>query len=220
MGRHLTGLATLAFSTCVALSLAGTATALSNGGFDAGLTGWSTYGPVSVDGGNLVLADDGPAPSGAWQVVDTPGLRSRLEFEILGSLSNYTPQEPFGFPDIFSASVLLLDDPTGFDPRTATGFLALSVVSLDADGPFDVAASISASSLGGDWLHVALEFDSPTSYIAPTFELFELALQGGDSEVRIDDVVLTAVPEPATATLLLLGAGFVCASRVRGTAQT
>ena len=58
---------------------------------------------------------------------------------------------------------------------------ALSVLSADAGGPFDVAADLSPAARGGDWLHVVLDFDTPTPFFAPAFELFELAFQAGDS---------------------------------------
>lgn len=187
------------------LLAAGPAAALTNGDFGDGLTGWQTSGPVSVAGGELVLADDGPSASAAWQAVATQASRSILEFEVLGALSDFTPSDPFGFPDVFAASIYLFDDAGSFDPATSTFDSAVSVLTLDWTGPYDVNAAVTPSALGGEWLHVSIEFDSPTAFMAPAFELFELGFVGGDSEVRIDGVSLAPVPEPGSGALLALG---------------
>ena len=193
--------------------LAGPVSALANGDFAAGLDHWSTDGPVETQLGELVLADAGGLDAAAWQVTPVLAPRSRLEFDMLAGLSGFTPSDPFGFPDVFGASIYLLDDPIGFAPDSGTSIAAVSVLSLDGGGAFDSAARVTASALGGDWLHVEIEFDSPTLYMAPTFELFELAFSPGDSEVRIDGVALTAVPEPGTAMLVGLGLALVALGR-------
>jgi hypothetical protein len=187
------------------LLAAAPASALTNGDFSDGLTGWQSSGPVSVAGGELVLADVGPSASAAWQAVAATVPRSLLEFELLGALSDFTPADPFGFPDVFAASIYLFDDASGFDPATSALDSAVSVLTLDWSGPYDVNAAVTPSALGGEWLHVSIEFDSPNAFIAPAFELFELGLVGGDSEVRIDRVSLTPIPEPGTAALVTLG---------------
>jgi len=191
------------------------ALALTNSDFSAGLTGWSTYGAASAPSGVLTLEDTGPATSGAWQVAATEGTRTTLEFDVLGGLSGFTPADPFGFPDIFSASIYLIDDATGFDPTAGIATSALSILSLDSGGPFDVNALVTPASQGGGWLHVAIEFDSPSAFMVPTFELFELALVGGDSQVMIDNVVLAPIPEPGTALLVLVGLGATAMQRRR-----
>jgi hypothetical protein len=189
--------------------------ALTNGDFSSGLTGWSSYGAASEQGGVLVLDDTGPSASGSWQVTATQGTRTILDFDIFGALSDFTPADPFGFSDIFNASIYLLDDSAGFDPTAGIVMSAVSVLSLDSGGPFDVNAEITAADLGADWLHVSFEFDSPSAYLAPSFELFELALVGGDSRVLIDNVVLAPIPEPGTALLVLLGLGTISLGRRR-----
>jgi hypothetical protein len=183
----------------------GPAAALTNGDFSAGLDAWTTTGAVIVDSEELVLADDGPASSGAWQVVAAESSRARLEFDVLGTPSSFTPSDPFGFPDIFAASLFLFDEPAGFDPVAGTALSATSVLSIDSDGPYDVFADVAPAARGGGWQHVSIEFDTPHAYFAPAFELFELALVGGDSRVRIDDVTVTSLPEPGTGVFLLLG---------------
>lgn len=210
--RHARRVGVLAIAALgLQLVVVARAQALSNGDFSSGLDGWSTSGPVSVDSGELLLVDDGPASSAAWQAVEATSGRARVEFELLAEPSGFTPSDPFGFPDIFAASVYLLDDPVGFDPADGLALSAVSLLSYDADGAFDVLAELTPSSRGGDWLHVSYELDTPNLYLAPAFELFELALVGGDSAVRVDDVVVTSLPEPGTAPLLGLGIGFALA---------
>jgi hypothetical protein len=187
------------------LVVAEPASALTNGDFSDALNGWQTSGPVSAPAGELVLADDGPSASAAWQTVATQASRSVLEFELLGALSDFTPADPFGFPDVFAASIYLFDDAGSFDPATSAFDSAVSVLTLDWTGPFDVNAMVTPSARGGEWLHVAIEFDSPHAFIAPAFELFELGFVGGDSQVRIDSVSLTPVPEPGAAALVAFG---------------
>lgn len=193
------------------------AAALTNGDFSAGLDGWSTSGPVRVSAGALLLEDedgDIPLSSSAWQVVAAEAPAAVLSFDVLPSLSPFTPSDPFGFPDIFATSIYLFDEPNGFDPANATALATSPVLSIDADGPYDVFAMVEPSMRGGDWLHVSLTFDTPYAYFAPAFELFELALEPGDSAVRIDDVVIAPIPEPSTAVLMGLGLiGLVNAGR-------
>jgi hypothetical protein len=203
----------------VGFLFATTASAVTNGDFTSGIDAWSTSGDTSVVGGELVLSDDGPASSGAWQVAASEASRMLLEFDVLGALSSFSPTDPFGFPDLFAASIYLFDDPTGFDPSDGTALGAVSVLSIDWDGPFDVFADVVPADRGGDWLHVSLAFDSSYAYYAPAFELFELGFVGGDSTVRIDDVVITPVPEPGTAILLLLGLAGLGLDRRSATAQ-
>jgi hypothetical protein len=195
----------LASLALVALVIAEPAFALTNGDFSDALNGWQTRGPVTAPAGELILTDDGPSASAAWQTVATQASRSVLQFELLGALSDFTPADPFGFPDAFAASIYLFDDAGSFDPAASAFDSAVSVLSLDWTGPFDVNALVTPSARGGGWLHVAIEFDSPYAFIAPAFELFELGFVGGDSEVRIDGVSLAPVPEPGTAALLALG---------------
>jgi hypothetical protein len=202
----------------LAFGTAAPAQALTNPDFDAGLTGWQTAGPVSAPAGELILADTGGADAAAWQAVPVAAPRTRLEFDVLGALSSFTPADPFGFPDVFAASIYLFDDPVGFAPDSGTALSALSVLSLDHTGAFDVEAILSPAARGDDWLHVVFEFDSPTAYVAPAFELFELAFTGGDSEVRVDGVSLAAVPEPGTALLLAVGLTGCAWRRRRGRA--
>ncbi len=196
---------TLGLLAACILLLSSPAAALTNGDFSAGLDGWTTAGGVSVVAEELVLSDAGPASSSAWQAVAAQDPRTVLAFDVRGSLSSFIPADPFGFADIFATSIYLFDDPTDFDPADGAALGAVSVLSLEVDGPFDVFASVTPAGRGGDWLHVSLEFESPNAYFAPAFELFELALVGGDSFVYIDNVVVTPVPEPSTGLLLMFG---------------
>lgn len=179
--------------------------ALTNGDFSAGLDDWSSFGDVSVAAGELVMGDRGPASSGAWQRVAAEASCTRIEFDVLGDLSPFVPSDPFGFPDFFSTSIYLFESDAPFDPRDGLATGAVSVLSIDSIGVYDVAAEVTPATRGGDWLHVAFEFETPTAWFAPAFELFELAFEERDSTVRIDDVVVSPVPEPGTALLLLLG---------------
>lgn len=199
--RHLVAAAALA----LALVASTPAFSLTNGDFSAGLAGWSTTGVAAVSDGALRLADDGPTSSSAWQVVAAEATRSRLSFDVKTSLSDFTPEDPFGFPDVFAVSIQLFDEAADFDPSDGTALSAVLAVSFDWQGPYDVAASLAPAARGDGWMHVDIEFDSIYGHIAPVFDLFELGIAGGDSYVLIDDIEIAAVPEPGTGVLLMLG---------------
>ncbi len=209
----------LSLSTILAALILGAAggappaEALSNGSFDAGLDGWQTAGPALAIDGALRLSDADRSSSSAWQVVEVLAPRAVLAFDFLSGLSATTPADPFGFPDVFSVSILLSDE-SAVAPGSGTASSAFSVLTADASGPYAGLGSISPAQRGGGWLHVELEVETPTRYLAPTFELFELAFVGGDSTVQIDDVRLTPIPEPGTAALVAAGLA-LCAWRRR-----
>lgn len=200
-----------------AAGLASPGHALSNGSFDAGLDGWQTTGPVLAIDGTLQLSDTDRSSSAAWQVVEVLGPRTILSFDFLSGLSATTPADPFGFPDVFAVSILLSDD-DAIAPGSGTASSAFSVLTADASGPGTGLGSISPAQRGGGWLRVEVEVETPTRYLAPTFELFELAFVGGDSTVRIDDVRLTPIPEPGTGVLVAAGLA-LCAWVRRGGAK-
>ncbi len=198
-----------------AVSIATPGQALSNGSFDTGLEGWQSTGPVLAVDGTLQLTDAIGSSSAAWQVVEVLAPRTVLAFDFLSGLGATTPADPFGFPDVFTVSILLSE---GADvaPGSGTASGAVSVLTADASGPYAGLGSVSPAERGAGWLHVEVEFETPAPYVATTFELFELAFVAGDSAVQIDDVQLLPIPEPGTAVLIGVGLALCASTRGRG----
>lgn len=171
---------------------------VTNGDFSAGLTGWSTSGPVS-DGGGFALLTEDPT---FWQtsltqqiVVPPETLSLSFEYELLS-----TPDGTSGYPvpDWFTASLL--------DPSTNAPILNTSGVTdyfYQARGGYpDFDPSI-VSLLGN---RVTLDL---SSVAAGTDALLAFDLWGGDdgfaTSVAIDNVEFTVVPLPGAVLLGTVG---------------
>lgn len=189
-----------------------------NGTFDTGLTGWTSEGDV-LAASDASLGDDGALYSLLYQGVALAPGSYRFEFDFLNALSGDLIDD-LSFPDTFFASLYFTNDLGTFDLANAVFDDVQSVMDLDASGPYNVAGTIGGSVLGPQWTHVTYDFTNAYAYVVPVFELLDLNGIGADSNVRVDNVSITAqsaiVPEPATFTLLALGlAGTVVRTRKR-----
>jgi len=174
--------------------------AISNGDFGAGLTGWNTdanlsYGPVSVVAGQAVLDEDAVllATTLAQEFVIPAGAQS-LSFYLSGS-SQVVDSNAVSFPDAFQA--LLLDPITGVpilstDPPPSP---FKEFFYIDVSGPGSVVYDPSLLTITGQILTLDL-MSVPGG--TPALLRFELlgSEDGRQTQVIVDDVELSVIPEP------------------------
>ncbi|MBI2425203.1 MAG: hypothetical protein HYV27_20420 [Candidatus Hydrogenedentes bacterium] len=189
-----------------------------NGAFDSGLSSWTASGDVTA-ATEAVLGDNGTDYSLLYQGVALAPGAYRIEFDFLNLLSGDLSVDPFAFPDTFFGSLFFTDDLGAFDLAGAVFDDVTPLLDLDASGASNVNGVLGASALGGNWTHFTLDFSSNYAYAIPVFELFDLNLATGDSQVWVDNVSITPsipnLPEPATMTLSLMGLVACVATRMR-----
>jgi len=212
----------LAGAAILALSAGGARAGLVNGDFSAGLGGWTPVGDASATATHEALLRDDAAGFGATTLFQGASLASgtyELSFDFLASVSTVVP---FGdFPDLFAAT-LYFSDASTFDPNNvdAGGNIvdlgdSLALLDVDNTGLILDAGAVAASPKGSDWRRYTAPFALSFSFAVPTFDLFDGNFLA-DSSVQIDNVQITAVPEPGTVVLLLTALGMVAMRGSRG----
>ncbi|HMO50241.1 MAG TPA: PEP-CTERM sorting domain-containing protein [Kiritimatiellia bacterium] len=177
--------------------------AVSNGTFEAGLDFWNVTGTVQVLAGEAVISDTLPFAMLHQTVLLTSGVYT-LSFDFRPALSDQT--ERGRFPDTFFASLYFTDDDSTLDIPGLVFDEAAPLFDLDWMGIFNNQGTVGPSALGPDWFHFTYEFTMVYQYVAVAFELAGINGVNGDSSVRIDNVMIAVVPEPATWAFLGCGA--------------
>lgn len=179
--------------------------------FSAGLGAWTATGAVATVNEEVRLADD-EATAFLYQGIATPPGSTSIEFDFNNNLSPDFNQGTF--LDSFFASLFFVDDLNQFDLLGSVFDDSLALLDLDAQGAFNVNGDITPSDKGPDWLHFSATFVNNYAYVIPVFEVNDLNLVAGDSEVLIDNVVI-AVPEARGVALLLVGMSLALGRRRR-----
>jgi len=196
---------------------------LVNGDFTGTLDFWTAGGTVFNTGDTAVFSDSVATPVSIFQSGAVPGslVAVELSFDFLNGLSSSTLS---GFlPDSFFATLYL--GSSAFGPTLAGGVFdqAIALFDLDASGPFNAAAGadFGPSPKGGAWSRFTLTLDTIPVFTGPgfatiAFEFYDLNGTGSDSVAAVDNVSLvTIVPEPGPAALLLLAAASLIFRRKR-----
>lgn len=177
-----------------------------NGNFDDGLDGWSVEGDVLTETGSAVLGDDGSIYSLLFQGANTSNGMYTLELDFANLLSDGEPStESFAFLDTFFMSLYFIDDLSLFDLELGVYDHSIALLDMDATGVFSSGGTITGSTLGPDWAHFSMTFENNYNYVIPTFELLDLNFVDNDSQVFLDNIILSPVPEPSTLVLLASG---------------
>ncbi len=182
------------------LSLNGNA--IQNPAFESGLSSWITTGSVTVVANAAQLSDNPDANALLHQPVALTSGVYTITFDFSPELSNQF--SPGTFPDTFFASLYFIDDLNQLD-IPGNGFdAATGLMDLDWQGAFNVAGLIGPSPLGPEWSRFSHDFQMTHAHVAIAFEQAGLNGITGDSSVRIDNVVIALVPEPASLVLFVL----------------
>lgn len=206
-------LGTLTAQAAILLSvLSSTAVAvpLTNGDFQAGLSSWTSTPGVSTTVTEEALLQDVQYPVQLFQGFDMPLQAFTLEFDFLNELAFIDFQnDPFAFQDVVFATLYATNDIAGFDLNVPSGTW-LPLLDVDYSGGFTLDGDLSASSAKPGWAHFSISID-PASFAAYqfgllAFELLDFNSVASDSAFYVDNVAITEVPEPASLSLLGLGA--------------
>lgn len=190
-----------------------------NGDFSSNLDHWTASGAVSVVSQEAQLTDNQGSDSQLYQGVALTAGQYTLDFDVFNQLSSDVPGG--SFPDTFFASLYFINDLSQFDLANAIFDGGLGLFDLDYSGVANNQGAIGSSIKGVDWLHFSILFNNSYNFAIPTFELFNLNATDSDSQVFVDNVVISAVPanntvpEPSTLFLWLVGLSAFYFSRNR-----
>ena len=173
-----------------------------NGDFSSGLGGWATEGDVSPDPGYAVLGDNDSVYSLLYQSIALDIETYSIEFDFQNKLSDYLSGT---FPDSFYASIYFIDNINSFSLEDLIYDDTISLFSMDVNGVFNNYGNINSSNISPDWLQFNTNFTNDYNYAIITFELYDFDYENNDSQVLMDNISISPVPEPAT--LVLLGSG-------------
>ena len=168
-----------------------------NGDFSAGLSGWTVGSGDVTDGGGYALFREHSSDilSTLRQEFFLPAGVISLEFEVEMTATPGGADDPYAWPDAFTASLLDADtlDPLVANPGRTDFFYIDNTNSIITIGTLSVRIDLTA--LGLDGREAALYFDLIGSN------------DGMLTSVRLDNVEI--IPEPTTLVLMLLGSGFL-----------
>ncbi len=177
---------------------------LQNGDFSNGLEGWDVEFGTVTDGGGFAYfqEDDWDASSTLSQTFTLPDLALELSFDVWMESVPGGPDDPWAWPDEFTASLL---DPDTFDPLIANpGYTEFFY--LDNTGVVETVATyvgntvtLDVSGLAGQ--NVFLAFDLWGGY------------DGMNTTVGVDNVSVSVIPAPGA--LLLAGIGTCIVGKLR-----
>jgi len=184
---------------CLCLtSLAGPT--VENGDFSAGLTGWTVeYGTVTDGGGFALFQEHATSLSSTLsQEFTIPALALELSFDVVISSVPGGDDDPFAWPDAFTASLL---DPVTFDPLISNPGVT-EFYYLDNTGYEETVGTVSGST-------VSLDVSSWAGYdVLLSFDLWG-GLDGMQTTVGVDNVNVSVIPAPGALLLGLIGTGAV-----------
>jgi PEP-CTERM motif-containing protein len=188
------------------------ATLIQNGDFSISseLAGWTFGGDTSTSDEYAVLGDDDDWWSYLYQPIGLDNGTYTIEFDFKNELSTQ-PDDPNSsseaFYDTFYASVYFINDIENFDLTLFEYDHSLPLFDMDANGGVfnEISGSISPNDDDSSWLHFYTTFTNEYEYAIVTFELIDWNFIDNDSQVFIDNVSITPVPEPATLILLVTG---------------
>ncbi len=175
---------------------------------ETGLDFWTSSAGVSTDlAGDgisaLLTAATDPYYERLYRPLDVGTGTLTLEFDFLNALSDPT-YEGTGFA---FAGIYFVNSLASFEPGVSFDGL---LVALDLEGADEYPhadATLSASSIGGDWQHYSITFSNPYTYIIPAFDLTSSSTTT-DAFYRIDNIRIsgtTLVPAPPAVCLAGLG---------------
>jgi len=179
------------------------ATPIANGDFAAGLDGWQSEGDVNVESEAAVLGDDGDFYSLLYQPVALDAGAYTFEFDFMNSLSQTV--DPGTFPDTAFVTLYFVDDVSQLDVAGGLYDDYLAILDLDYMGPFNVNGSIESSVVGPEWSHLTVNFENSYNYVVPAFELLDSNFVNNDSNLLVDNVAVSIIPEPGTLVILASG---------------
>jgi hypothetical protein len=159
-----------------------------NGDFANDLVGWIHEGDVKDINQEAVLGDNNTLYSVLYQSVVLTQGRYVLTFDFKNALSNFSPEPPFVFFDVFFASLYFSNDPLQFNVPDGRFETVIPLFDMDYEGPFDISGEITSSPKGPGWYRFRIVFENTYPYATPVFELFNLNFVNNDSHVSLDNV--------------------------------
>jgi hypothetical protein len=192
--------------------------AVVNGAFDNGLDGWMRAGAVFDTGQQGVITDQTTARALLWQAVMLPPAAYVIQFDVLHT-GLARVGDPGTLPDTFFATLYFTPNPGVFDPVNVAGFTAaMAIADLDFTGvtALGPGAATGPSPKGLSYLRVTMPFEVVSGFVVPLFEVNNLNFVTADSVAAVDNVSISAVPEPAPVLLCFLLAAAAWSRRWRG----
>ena len=168
---------------------------------------WQTSGDVGCDAGYAFLGDNSGTDSLLYQGISAINGSYTLEFDFWNGLSDW---------DALYASVYFINDLSKFyidqvEPWKSVFDDSLALFDLNGQDHYIINGTIvdNSLSLGPGWQHFSVSFDNSYGYIIPTFDFINWNYMPNDSQVRIDNIQLSAnaapAPEPSTGLLFFMG---------------
>jgi len=157
-----------------------------NGLFQEDLRGWKAAWPILIADGTATFRDDQTPHVFLFQAVSVTAATVTISFDFRNALSSASTPE--SFRDSFYASVFEVADSSQFITEHDKFAVSHGLMDLDAGGPFDVQGSVTGIPEREGWFRFSGTVSISQPYAILLFELYDLNLQAGDSEVRIDNV--------------------------------
>ena len=173
--------------------------ALQNGDFSSGLSSWSSSGDVTVASAAAIVGDNQQNDSLLYQLVPLAPGTYVVSWDMNPTLSSSAPSG--SFLDTFYATLYFANNPATFNIVNGQFDNSATMLNMDSGGPFSSTVTLTPSTTVPGWQTATLTFNNTYAYIAVSFELINLNNVSNDSNVQLDNVTISAVPEPRTAAL-------------------